>query len=167
MFGGLFVAVQVIAAAACAGFAVGLEGVSDEVKVVGFGAEVAELLELGQQADQAELPEGLDISAEIAFRRDRLLNLSQAKAVLHLRAEVRYQAEMAEYEAKVREREAKEQETGRSRSGCVAPPQGLLSGRWHTGPGLVWTESTHDVHLHSMSACSQMPDDEAPYHRPS
>jgi transposase len=59
-------------------------------------AEVAELLELGQQADQAELPDGLDITAEIAFRQDHLLNLSQAKAVLHLRAEARYQAEMAE-----------------------------------------------------------------------
>ena len=80
-------------------------------------AEVAELLELGQQADQAELPDGLDISSEIAFRRNRLLNLSQAKAVLHLRAEARYQAEMAEYEAKVREREAKEKETGRKAGG--------------------------------------------------
>jgi len=85
-------------------------------------AEVAELLELGQQADQTELPDGLDISAEIAFRRDRLLNLSQAKVVLHLRAEARYQAELAEYEAKVREREAKEKKTGRKLGGRQPQP---------------------------------------------
>ena len=85
-------------------------------------AEVAELLELGQQADQAELPDGLDISAEIAFRRERLLNLSQAKVVLHLRAEARYQAELAEYEAKVREREAKEKKTSRKPGGRKPQP---------------------------------------------
>ena len=85
-------------------------------------AEVAELLELGQQANQAELPDGLAISAEIAFRRDRLLNLSQAKVVLILRAEARYQAELAEYEAKVREREAKEKEPGRKPGGRKPKP---------------------------------------------
>jgi transposase len=85
-------------------------------------AEVAELLELGRQVDQSELPDGLNISAEIAFRRGRLLNLSQAKAVLHLRAEARYQAELAEYEAKVREREEKEKETGRKVGGRKPKP---------------------------------------------
>jgi hypothetical protein len=83
---------------------------------------VAELLELGHQADQAELPDELDITAEIVFRRERLLNLSQAKAVLHLRAEARSQAEMAEYEAKVRERAAKEKETGRKPGGRKPKP---------------------------------------------
>ena len=85
-------------------------------------AEVDELLELGQQADQANLPDGLDISAEIAFRRERLLKLSQAKAVLELRAEARYQAELAEYEVKIREREAKEKEIGRKLGGRKPKP---------------------------------------------
>jgi transposase len=85
-------------------------------------AEVDELLELGQQADQANLPDELDISAEIAFRRERLLNLSQAKTVLKLRAEARYQAELAEYEAKVREREEKEKEIGRKLGGRKPKP---------------------------------------------
>jgi hypothetical protein len=85
-------------------------------------AEVDELLELGQQADQSVLPDGLDISAEIVFRRERLLNLSQAKAVLKLRAEARYQAELAEYEAKIREREEKEKEIGRKLGGRKPKP---------------------------------------------
>lgn len=85
-------------------------------------AEVDELFELAHQADQAVLPEGLDISAEIAFRRERLLKLSQAKAVLELRAEARYQAELAEYEAKMRERDMKEKEIGRKLGGPKPKP---------------------------------------------
>jgi len=85
-------------------------------------AEVEELLALGQQTSEADLPEGLDISAEIAFRRDRLLNLSQAQAVLTLRAEARYQAELAEYEAKVRQRAEKEKKLGRKLGGRKPKP---------------------------------------------
>jgi transposase len=76
--------------------------------------EVQELLALGEQADQAELPEGLKVEEEIAFRQQRLANLTQAQAVLEVRAQERYEAEMAEYEAKVRAREEKAQQTGRS-----------------------------------------------------
>jgi transposase len=76
-------------------------------------AEVEELLALSDRAERRELPEGLDVEAEIIFRRERLANLAQAKAVLELRAEERYQAEKAEYEAKLREREEKAKRTGR------------------------------------------------------
>jgi len=72
-----------------------------------LSAEVKELLVLSEQADQSELPEGLEIAEEIALRQYRLTNLAEAKAVLKLRAEDRYQAEKAEYEAKMREREKK------------------------------------------------------------
>jgi transposase len=72
-----------------------------------LSTEVKELLVLSEQADQSELPEELDIAEEIAFRQYRLTNLAEAKAVLNLRAEERYQAEKAEYEAKMREREKK------------------------------------------------------------
>jgi hypothetical protein len=85
-------------------------------------AEVEELIELGHQAEQATLPDGLEISVEIAFRRDRLRNLSQAKAVLKLRAEARYQAEQAEYEAKIQEREAKEKKLGHKLGGRKPKP---------------------------------------------
>jgi hypothetical protein len=71
--------------------------------------EVARLFELGENADQGEvqLPEGLVIADEIAFRKERLENLAKAKAVLEARAEERYQTEKAEYEAKLKEREEK------------------------------------------------------------
>ena len=76
-------------------------------------AEVAELLALGEQADQNELPPGLNLETELTFRQERLVNLAQAKAVLEARAQERYAVERAEYEAKVRAREAKAKETGR------------------------------------------------------
>ena len=71
--------------------------------------EVAHLFELGERTDQGEvqLPEGLVIEDEIAFREERLENLAKAKAVLEDRAKERYETEKAEYEAKLREREAK------------------------------------------------------------
>src|SRR3972149_2362746 len=71
--------------------------------------EVVRLFEWGERADQGEveLPEGLVIRDEIAFRKERLENLAKAKAVLVARAKERYEAEKAEYDAKLREREAK------------------------------------------------------------
>jgi hypothetical protein len=85
-------------------------------------AEVEELLALSDRAERGELPEGLDVEAEIIFRRERLANLAQAKAVLELRAEERYQAEKAEYEAKLREREEKAKRTGRKPRGRKPKP---------------------------------------------
>jgi transposase len=86
-------------------------------------AEVEELIALGEQADQAEWPDGLDLEVEVAFRQARLANLAQAKAVLEARAQERYEAEQAEYEAKLRAREEKARETGRQPRGRKpAPP---------------------------------------------
>jgi len=85
-------------------------------------AEVEELIALGEQADQEELPEGLDIELEVAFRQARLVNLAQAKAVLETRAQERYQAEQAEYEAKLRAREEKARQTGRKPRGRAPKP---------------------------------------------
>ena len=86
--------------------------------------EVEELLALGEQADETELPEGLEIDTEVAFRQERLVNLAEAKRVLEARAGERYQAELAEYQAKLRAREEKAQETGRKPRGPEPkPPQ--------------------------------------------
>jgi transposase len=85
-------------------------------------AEVEALFALGQQPDPPSWPDGLDLAAEIAFRQNRRVNLSQAKAVLEARAEARYQAEMAEYEAKLQERAAKAQRTGRKPGGRAPQP---------------------------------------------
>ena len=86
--------------------------------------EVGELFELGEQVDQGEkqLPEGLVIQDEIAIRKERLVNLAQAKAVLEVRAQERYEAEKAEYEAKLREREEKARKTKRGPRGRKPKP---------------------------------------------
>ena len=84
--------------------------------------EVEELLALGEQADETELPEGLEIDTEVAFRQERLVNLAEAKRVLEARAGERYQAELAEYQAKLRAREEKAQETGRKPRGPKPKP---------------------------------------------
>ena len=75
----------------------------------------------GEQTEQHDLPEGLSIADEIAFREPRLVNLAQAKAVLEARAAERYQVEQAEYEAKLREREEQAQKKGRKPGG--RPPE--------------------------------------------
>jgi transposase len=84
--------------------------------------EVEELLALGERADQVELPQGLDIATEVAFRHERLLNLAEARRVLEARAEERYQAELAEYQAKLRAREEKARATGRKPRGPAPKP---------------------------------------------
>lgn len=87
--------------------------------------EVEELLALGEQADETELPPGLEIDTEVAFRQERLVNLAQAKRVLEARAEERYQAELAEYQAKLRAREEKAQDAqsaGKPRGPKPKPP---------------------------------------------
>ena len=84
--------------------------------------EVEELLALAEQADQGNLPEGLDVDVEIALRQERLANLAQAKTVLEARAQERYEAEKVEYEAKLREREEKAQQTGHNPRGRAPQP---------------------------------------------
>ena len=84
--------------------------------------EVEELLALGKQADQVELPEGLVIEDEITFRKNRLAGLAQAKAVLEARARERYEAELAEYKAKMQVREEKARQTGRKPRGRAPQP---------------------------------------------
>jgi transposase len=79
--------------------------------------EVEELLVLGEQADQIELPAGFDVEAEITFRKNRLANLTEAKAVLETRSKERYEAEKAEYEAKMKAREEKARQTGQKPRG--------------------------------------------------
>jgi transposase len=86
--------------------------------------EVVRLFELGECADQGEveLPEGLVLGDEIAFRKERLENLAKAKAVLEARAQEQYEAEKAEYAAKMREREAKAHERHQKPGGKPPKP---------------------------------------------
>jgi len=88
--------------------------------------EVEELFQLADLADKQALPEGLVVSDEIAFRQQRLDRLAEAKAVIEARAQVRYEAEQAEYEAKLRQREEKTRRTGRKPGG--KPPKAPTPG---------------------------------------
>jgi hypothetical protein len=86
--------------------------------------EVKQLFELGEQADQGEatIPEGLVIEDEIAFRKARLENLANAKAVLEARAKERYEQEKAEYDAKMKAREEKAKKQGKKPRGKSPEP---------------------------------------------
>ena len=86
--------------------------------------EVAELLRQAETADHSEIPDGLDIPAELARREERLDAIAVAKAEIEHRAEQRHTKEQAEYEQKVAARKAKEQKTGRkSRGKQPKPPE--------------------------------------------
>lgn len=84
--------------------------------------EVEELMALSEQADQIELPKECVVEDEIAFRKDRLANLAEAKAVLEFRAKERYEAEKAEYDAKMKAREEKSHQTGKKPGGHAPKP---------------------------------------------
>lgn len=83
--------------------------------------EVEELFVLAEQTDGGLLPEGLNLADEVAIRQQRLGRLAEAKKVLELRAEERYQAEQGEFEANQRARDAKAERNNRKPPG--PPPQ--------------------------------------------
>ena len=80
-------------------------------------AEVQELLALAENTDQADVPDGVDLPAEIRRREDRLAAMAEAKAKIAARAEERYQREKAEYDAKLAKRAEKEKTTGKKPGG--------------------------------------------------
>jgi transposase len=88
-----------------------------------LAAEVAELMDLAEQADQGDLPAEMNIAAEIAFRQERLVNLARARAVLVAREQQRYPVEQAEYEAKMQARAERARQQGhRPRGRAPKPP---------------------------------------------
>lgn len=84
--------------------------------------QVAQLLALAEMADQAVIPEKMDINDEIKRRQQRLEQLAEAKKVLEERAQARYETEKAEYEAKLRQREAKVARKGQKPRGRKPKP---------------------------------------------
>ena len=72
-------------------------------------AEVAQLLRLGAQADQAEIPDGMSLPKELELREKRLQAIAEAKQRIAERAAQRQAIEQADYEAKCQAREAKRQ----------------------------------------------------------
>ena len=89
-------------------------------------AEVQELLALAEKTDQADVPDGIDLPAEIRRREDRLATMAEAKAKIAARAEERYQREKAESNAKLTKRAEKEKSTGKKPGG--KPPAAPMSG---------------------------------------
>jgi transposase len=84
--------------------------------------EVEDLMCLAEQADNSELPEALDIPAELERRENRLKIIAWAKQEIEDRAQARYEKEVAEYEAKQEKRSRHEEETGKKPRG-KAPKQ--------------------------------------------
>ena len=85
-------------------------------------AEVEELFALSERVDQAELPDGLVLSDEIAIRQTRLARLAEATSVLEARAKERTALEQAAYDAKVQERAEQARQTGRTPRGRAPKP---------------------------------------------
>lgn len=85
-------------------------------------AEVQELLALAEQADRADVPDGVSLPAEIKRREDRLSAMAAAKAKIEARAKERFEREQAAYEAKVAQRDAKAKEKGRKPGGKPPKP---------------------------------------------
>lgn len=84
--------------------------------------QVTELLALAAQADKQQVPEGMNIADEIARREQRLAQLAEAKAVLEMRAQARYEAEKTAYEEKVRQREERARKKGQKPRGRRPKP---------------------------------------------
>lgn len=80
-------------------------------------AEVNELFTLAEAADGGELPAAMNPQDEIERRQQQLERLAEAKAVLEVRAQARYEAEVAEYEAKMRAREEQAAKKGQKPRG--------------------------------------------------
>lgn len=85
-------------------------------------AEVEDLLRQAEEADRADLPDGLDIPAELARRENRLAAIADAKAAIERRAAERHAEERADFEKKLSARKDKEQKTGKKTRGKEPKP---------------------------------------------
>lgn len=89
--------------------------------------EVQELLALAEQADTANIPDGLSLPKELQLREDRLAAMAAAKLKIEQRTAERYAREKAAFDEKMARREAKEKETGKKPGGKLpkAPEPGV------------------------------------------
>jgi len=87
-------------------------------------AEVQELMQLAEAADQSSLPDGVQLPEEIKRREDRLAAIAAAKAKIEARAAERCEREQAEYQARLAARAQQEAERGKKPGGQgPKPPQ--------------------------------------------
>ncbi|MEP7185487.1 MAG: IS1182 family transposase [Rhodanobacter sp.] len=85
--------------------------------------EVHTLMRLAEQTDRADVPDGMDVPAEIARREDRLTAIAHAKATIEQRAQERHALEQEAYKAKQARREAQRQAGKKPRGKAPQPPQ--------------------------------------------
>lgn len=85
-------------------------------------AEVEALLRQAEEADEADLSDGMSIPEELARREERLDTIAKAKAEIQRRASERYAKEKEAYDQKMAERKVKEQENGKKPRGRKPKP---------------------------------------------
>ena len=86
--------------------------------------EVAQLLRLAEQADAADLPDGMSIPEELERREQRLAAIAEAKAKIATRV---HEREDAAYQARLAARKERQRRTGRKPPGRPpAPPSGRI-----------------------------------------
>lgn len=85
--------------------------------------EVQTLMALGEKADRAGVPDGMDVPAEIARRAQRLKAIDAAKAEIERRARERLAAEQQEHQAKLKRRQAQRDAGKKPRGKDPEPPQ--------------------------------------------
>jgi transposase len=93
---------------------------------VQFKQEIDTLMKLADAADNAPLPEGMDVPEELKRRQDRITVIAQAKQEIQARAKARYAQEKAEYDEKLAKREQYLNETGKKMGGKA--PQAPIEG---------------------------------------
>ncbi|MGZ8952065.1 MAG: transposase [Methylobacter sp.] len=82
-----------------------------------FKQEVDILMKLAEAADNAPLPEDMNVPKELKRRQDRLAVIAKAKQEIQARAKARYAQEKAEYDEKLAKREKHLSETGKNMGG--------------------------------------------------
>lgn len=85
-------------------------------------AEVAALMEKADHADANDLPDGMNLPAELVRRQDRLAALDAARTEIKRRADERDVGLIAEYEQKKQARQDKREGGGRPGGREPAPP---------------------------------------------
>lgn len=113
-------------------------------------AEVAELFKKAESADQAAIPDGMNIPEELARREERLKALVEAKAEIDRRAKERHATEQEAYERKMTERNKKDKPKGSPPRPPEAGPAGkdqvnLTDDDSRIMPGGGGFEQTHNA----------------------
>jgi transposase len=86
--------------------------------------EVRQLLKLAEQADAADIPDGMSIPQELERREARLAAIAEAKRKIQARVQER---EQAEYEAKLQARAERQKQRGKKPRGRPPePPSGRV-----------------------------------------